>query len=409
LLLVEASNPQNIKPPIMKRFLILLTILIPALGLMAQKPSIKNWSDGPLTWNDFKGTSVIPGSKSYLKVDLSTTPTSEIVNGHQQMHLSTSATMDRNGSFADSTARTDQRLRYHQLQFDQLELYRRRLQNDLNSGMNGLEADNRRNYYKNLYREQLADIEKETNNGTDDHKLQDWEYYTRKGLDEIGLPPVPEIEPGDWSYGMFIGVGGLFPTSSIKDDFSGCFTFTAGLTGGYKRLKLKADISYGQPQINNYNIFNLVEGGKNLQGANNRNASYLGIGLTLGYSVFDNERITITPHAGGYWSNYGWNAANYQYVMNDNGEEVQKITSTVDLNLKDFNWIIGVDFDIKIHNYVSTTPFFLTGQREQFTSSLRITPFISHANYNKAVPAVKGCLVGITVSYAGIARALHIK
>ena len=89
--------------------------------------------------------------------------------------------MSRSGSFApaDTMLCTRQRLRYHQLQFDLLELMRRRLQSDLNSGMTGIDADNRLKYYRNLYAEQLAAVDEETNCGKADEKLQEWEYFTR--------------------------------------------------------------------------------------------------------------------------------------------------------------------------------------------------------------------------------------
>jgi hypothetical protein len=165
------------------------------------------------------------------------------------------ALMDCNASYADSAYRTDQMLRYHQLQFDMLEIVRRRLQADLNSGMTGIEADNRVAYYQRIYNEQTSDLARATVNGSNDQRLQQYEYMTRKQLEEQLLPSVPEVKPGDWQAGWFVGTGCLIPTGGISDLFNYAWLFNIGLSGGYKNLILKADISYGQPDIHNFTFF----------------------------------------------------------------------------------------------------------------------------------------------------------
>lgn len=281
----------------MKRIALIASVLLACVvSLGAQSQDLKRWSDGPLEWSDFKGQSVLESAPSALKVSL-VTDSKEVTEKHKiQYRITAQAVMDRNASSADTASMTDQRLRYHQLQFDQLELYRRRLQNDLNTGMNGIEADKKLSYYRSLYKDQIQAIRQETRDGADDKKLQEWEYYTRKALEEIGLPPAPEFVPSDWCYGLYLGVGGIFPVNEIKDYFGGCFTFTAGLTAGYKRLKLKADVSYGQVDFKKPNVFGAVDAqGRALQGPMNEYATYLGIGTTLGYSVVNTKRFAITP------------------------------------------------------------------------------------------------------------------
>ena len=45
-------------------------------------------------------------------------------------------------------------------------------------------------------------------------------------------------------------------------------------------------------------------------------------------------------------------------------------------------------------------------QKSHYVSSVRITPFITHAGYSHLSPAVKGNWIGMTVSYAGLSRLL---
>ena len=396
--------------------LLVVAALVVPFAMRAADTSLKSWSSGPLTWNDFLGQAVIKGEPSYMKAFLAVTPT-ELTTGKTNAlyRLEAGAVMNPAQSFADTRCRTAQRLRYHQLQFDVLEYMRRRLQSELNTGISGLEAENTLRYYQQLYDERILRIAENTQNGDNDNRLQEEEYLIRKQLDELGLPSVPTIGASNFCYGVQAGVGGIVPTGSISDDFSGCVLFSLGLTGGYKPLKLKADISFGQPSFNNSNIFSVPSdiAGKPGQGNTDSYATYLGIGTTLGYTIFENNRFAITPNVGGYWSSFGWKVDNYRYenVTTEDGknELVRLVDSTEKVSLNNFSWIASIDFDIKLHKHVSDTPFFLTGQREEFLSAIRISPFVTHGSYNKAVPPVKGYIVGVTVSYLGLARALRLR
>lgn len=400
----------------MKSIILSIALALGILGMTGtvQAQDLKKWSDGMLSWGDFKGKSVMEGVPSAISVSLNTnTHAEETADKKIQYKIESVAQMNRNESYADTAVMTAQRLRYHQLQFDQLELFRRRLQNDLNTGMNGIEADKKLTYYRNLYKDQIATIKKETQDGMDDNKLQEWEYYTRKGLEEIGLPGIPEFEPSDWCYGIYLGVGHIFNTSELKTNFGNCFTFTAGLTGGYKRLKLKADIGYGQADIKKPNIFNKItvtpDGEtRPLQGPMSNNANFLSVGASVGFSVVSNKHMSITPFAGVHWSGYSWNMANLEWMENPDTKKYEhKVVNTEDCKLKDVSWIAGIDIDFKIYKHVSSRPFFSSGQREQFTSSIRITPYVCHAKYNDI--GANGYHVGVTISYSGIARSLKMK
>ena len=67
----------------------------------------------------------------------------------------------------------------------------------------------------------------------------------------------------------------------------------------------------------------------------------------------------------------------------------------------------SVDIDIQLNSTVTSTPFLGNGDK-RFTSSLRISPFITYANYSKHTPVMKGCTVGFTVSYLGLLRSLNM-
>lgn len=394
---------------------IVAMMLVVASSAMAQVADFKKWSEGMLSWDDFRGAKVEEkASSSHLAAALTTVSKEEVKNGNVlHYRITAEASMSRSESYADSDVRSERKLRYYQLMFDQLEIYRRRLQNELNTGITGLEADRRLAHYRSQYKDQVRTIERETAHGSNDKKLQEWEYFTRKDLEEMGLPDVPEFVPGDWSYGLYLGLGGSFATKYINNYFGNCVTFTAGITVSYKRVALKADVAYGQPSFKNRNVFGAkvttADGVvRDAQGPMNNCATLLSVGAAVGFTVVDSDRIAITPYAGVYWSGYSWNMANLDWVYNDEKREyVSKVKNTVSAQINNVGWQAGVDFDIKLHRYVSSTPLLFSGQREQYTSSLRITPFVMYSDYKKI--ATKGYHLGVAVTYSGIARALKME
>ena len=397
----------------MKR-LIFLLILVPMLA--SATGNTRYWNEGPLSWSDFTGNPVMKTIPTYFKGRLMVK--SEITQEEKsRFNIETSvstyafAEMDKSQSYADSAYRSDRMLRYHQLQFDLLELMRRRLQADLNTGMTGIEADKRVAYYQNLYDEYIADIAQRTVNGSNDNRLQEEEYFVRKQLDEFLLPAVPEVKPGKFSYGWYIGTGAFIPTGDIADAFGYSWLFNIGLTAGYDRLFLKADISYGQPRLDN--IRNELFGREN-EWAVNRYANQLSGVVAIGYRVLDTKHFAITINVGGGWTNYAWDVADYihnpdpEEAMNPETEYV--INSEIRRNtIHNFNYMAGLDFDWNFHTAVSDKPFFLSGRHEQYTSSLRLSPYFMHQKYSKLTPGRRGFQVGIMLSYSGLARALGFK
>ena len=77
--------------------------------------------------------------------------------------------------------------------------------------------------------------------------------------------------------------------------------------------------------------------------------------------------------------------------------------------IHNFNYMAGLDFDWNFHTAVSDKPFFLSGRREQYTSSLRLSPYFMHQKYSKLSPQRSGYQIGIMLSYSGLARALGFK
>lgn len=396
----------------------ILLAVVASVFSLAATATTRQWDEGPLRWSDFLGDPEVKSTTSFFKGELDIATDIEQDGKSKfktEMRFSTSAVarMNCDASYADSAYRTDQMLRYHQLQFDMLEVARRRLQADLNSGMAGIEADNRVVYYQRIYDEQIADLAKATVNGSNDQRLQQYEYMTRKQLDEYLLPRVPEIKPSDWQTGWFVGTGCLIPIGDVSNLFNYAWMFNIGLSGGYKRLTIKADISYGQPDIQNFsdysfNPFNRhVEVGNRYQSLN-KYTKLLAGSISLGYRIVDTKRFALAPHIGGGWTNYAWYGGEFK-EFEEEGEKVWKLVSESQKeSFHNFNFMAGVDFDWRFHTTVSDKSSFMPGKREQYTSSVRLTPYIICCKYSALNPAIKGLQFGINLTYSGFIRALRI-
>ena len=390
------------------RIMAVWLLLVVVAGVQAA--NVRYWNEGPLRWSDFSGNPPMKTADSYfcgrLEIRTNVDERDKRLFNNETLYSTVAlAVMDRSQSYADSTKCTDRQLRYYQMLFDKLEVLRRRLQADLNAGMTGIEADARVKYYQQIYDDQVREVAELTEQGANDERLQESEYFVRKQLDSFSLPKVPSVKPGKFNYGWFVGTGPLIPTGDIDEVFKSSWLFNIGLTFGYDRLKLKADISYGQPRfVNSRGTFMGVEN----RWATDLFASQLVGTVSLGFEVLHTKHFSITPHVGGGWNVYSWNYADFEKKIED-GEEVWRIVSDFKkASQRDFNYMVGIDFDWHFHTVVSDRPFFLSGRREQYTSSLRLTPYFMRASYPGLVPERSGYQVGIMLNYVGLARALGI-
>lgn len=391
----------------MRKYTFIICALVAITALAASNDDIKLWSDGPLTWSDFHQLMPPTSSESSrLEVELSATPQESGATAR----LEARAIMHRNASATSEAQSTPERLRYHQLQFDLLELMRRNLQQEINNGIDGATVEKRLKYYQDLYRQRARQVANETKNGALEAAVSSWEENIESQLAALGIPQVPQVTTMQGCYGIYAGVGYDMPTGKLHDNFSGSIMFHVGLTGGYKRFRVKADVAFGQPSYRNDNIFNIApdEEGRPLQGNNSSNATHIMASVQLGYTVLNHGRLSITPNVGGFYNRYGWDIANYSWDKDEDGHDVRTITGIEKRNLNNFSFIASVDFDINFSSRVTNTSLTGATHRERWTSSLRITPWVAHSKFNKCDPSVSGVHLGINVSYLGLARLFRL-
>ena len=206
-----------------------------------------------------------------------------------------------------------------------------------------------------------------------------------------------------WGAGIQVGVGGMVPTGSLGDDLKGCALFTGGLTVEYNRARLKIDIIYSQPSFKNDNPYAVFDDlGRNLQLNGTANTTSLGSNYQLGYTVWRNGKLKVTPCVGVNFNRLNWDINHIKWEANEQGEEKPLIDDVTDVHENSTGWTASVDFDVRLGGKFVD---FGSG-KSHYTSSVRITPFITHAGYSNLSPSVKGNWIGVAVSYYGLFRSI---
>ena len=129
------------------------------------------------------------------------------------------------------------------------------------------------------------------------------------------------------------------------------------------------------------------------------------MGLQLGYTIWRQGKVSVTPNVGVNWNRLSWDINHIKYEKDTEGTERPMIDNVTGDHVNNFSWMASVDIDIKLHGKVVDYPS-SDDRQGHYVSSLRISPFVTHAKFNSFNPSVKGCCVGLTVSYAGLLRAV---
>jgi len=95
----------------------------------------KYWDEGKLTWDDFQDTLSLKGVPSAFNAFLRIEKTEKRDGNTRTIRPEAQACFDKRHSFADRQIQNENLLRLFQLKYDLLEMYRRRLQTELNLGV----------------------------------------------------------------------------------------------------------------------------------------------------------------------------------------------------------------------------------------------------------------------------------
>ena len=362
--------------------LTVLLILISQLFVLRvfTQDNRKYWSDGKLTWDDFQ-EKMISIDHSDLKYFFGYDPEKKKSGDSLIVRAGAFCYMDKNSSWINTKYKNDSYLKYNQVIFDITELYRRKLQFELDRSKSYNKAQIR---FRKIYEEmtgQIDEFRRESGDGLYEKVTDKWLAYIEDEIDNLAESPgISAFRKKNFGYGMHVGFGSGIFTGSLGSHFGPTFNFILGFDLAYKR-----SIFY---------LIGTLAGGKVKKDYLSENNWYAGqrvnvaiIDISYGYAVIDKPKITLSPFAG----------LGITELSGKNRDDEQN-----DLLNQDYNIIFGLNADYKFRKSVRLTP----GMKESFEGSVRARLYITRANYSDDL---KGFSVNLTIGVCGFGNMMKMK
>ncbi|WP_298882119.1 hypothetical protein [uncultured Polaribacter sp.] len=364
----------------MNKQLLFLVILLISFKSNAQDYR-KYWKDGNLVWSDFQAK---PTKKhtSYLAYVLLYQSDKKIIDNVTYEGVFTDAYIDKSLSFVHNNLKDEHHLKYNQVIFNLLEIYKRKLQKRIISLENIHSISSVLSDTKNQLQRKILDFQEEGNYGIDKDITAKWLSQTNLDLLKIDVFELPDFKKSNWTYGLNGGVDFAFYNDKYKEIFNNTAALTFGFEFSYKKLFMGLNMSITNSKLNENIVHNSF-----LNSKGNR-STISNLNITLGYPIYETNKFRILPFAG-----YGILSLG-EVNKEKNKDEITNGSS-----------FIGLNFDFKNRKRVNFTPS-LFNIREEGNSYIRAKIFMSKSNFN---PNLKGYSINIGIAYGIEGRLLSLK
>lgn len=347
----------------MKRKSIFVLIgIISFCQLMAQNN--KEWIEGKLTWNDF--------TERTYRQDISELKYNFEYHSGKHRYGDTIVVrnivkvyIDRNQSWINPEFKTEQYLRYNQVIFDIIELYRRKLQKEADIQGVMFDAENEFHILYNSCTSEIERFYKESNGGNNLQTTINWEQIISKELATHLSASIPEFENRSFGYGMHLGIGAGSFTGSIGTYFKQNLGLTYGFDFAYKKSILYLNgVLTGGKVIKNYTSVDTW--------SENQNINLALLNISYGYAFLDNKKIKLAPFAG-----FGVTEISGRNIDNKN------------IILTNGNIVFGINADYKLKTKIKLIPdmplAIFANSKEKVETSIRARLCVSKANYTSGL------------------------
>lgn len=350
----------------MKKSSTLLIFLLMGLTAAFAQETPRTWQQGPLSWDDF--TAVAPRDDaaaegpvehSFLEFVFDIKTVAHKQNGIQTGQAEAQAFTLKSKSWVDSCHRTPAELRYNQVLWDMVELYRRQLQQWINAE----EPLNEELLLDSIMQVAIDNTDtycSVTNFGQDSDAVLVWQRRIADALDRTAADATLDSAKvrAQYTYsddplrlGGSLGAGFMGTCGGLHDYFSNGGLFNIGFEIGHNRHFLMVSGSVGgatcrrdAPNTQDH-INDLFEGDP---------ITILDGWFGYGFSVVDCTRLRVTPFVG--WGGLGF------YYTEDNGDE----DATNSFGTGDGCWHFGVDVQWHFHNSI------FSNEHERYSVDLKL-------------------------------------
>jgi hypothetical protein len=366
-----------------KNFLSPILLFLLFSSVTAQTDDFKYWSDGKLTWGDFKGDPGFPLLDCELKYFLTYKTEYQKINDIRVYRIVANSYADRNLSWAKPYKKTDQNLEYFQVVFDIVELHKRKLQENLDRLDGVYLAEDQLHSTLNSCEKMLAIFRAESNQGADTTVVQKWQKNIQTELNGITDHGIPVFERRNFGYGGHFGFGTGINTGTLGNFFPSTFNFIFGFDLAYRdvTLFLNATLANSKAAMFYDGEISIPEGER---------ATVAILDFSLGYPVLNRSKFKLTPFAG---------VGIFEY-----SEKTKPGKTNVETILAP-GFLFGLNTDFKLRKNLSLIPETFLNTREYTEFLVRARVYVSKANI---APDLQGYSINLTLGIGMSGNAIRL-
>lgn len=365
-----------------KKLFIILIALTASCELVAQEYK-KNWAEGRLTWEDFIERENSQGV-SDLRYFLAYQTGKQKFGDTTVVRNIAEAYIDRESSWINPAYKAEQYLRYNQVIFDIVEIYKRRLQLELDQAASVFDAESKLYATYAYCTKEIEQFQLESADGFNLEAIEFWEQIVSNELNRYTEKSIPEFKNRSFGYGMHAGLGAGTFSGSIADHFSPTFNFMFGFDFAYKRSIFYLNATLGRGKVTETYTYNDYW-------EKNRSVGLAVMDISYGYAFIDNSKFKLAPFAG-----FG-----ITELSSGNDKDKDK-----NLRMVDYNVIFGLNADYKLRKRINLAYGSFSGIKEKVETSIRARLYVTRANFD---PNLKGYSINLTVGICGFGNMIRFQ
>lgn len=310
------------------RIIAAAALMLMCSAAVAQE-NIRQWAEGPLTWDDITSVASPDGTACRFAYSLGyVEDTATAPDGVRSIYWRAVGGMDQRESWVDAGSRSDARLRYLQVCLDLVEAERRHLATVL---LEGCDPETALTMSKASLSDKLLTLGTGTAQGTDTAALAAWRHSSGERLVEYATEPRPDYGPRRFIGAVYLGADGHVNFGDVADYFKGGMGIDLGFELGYGRHLFVSSFTISSSSASWPLYFESRDGSTHTVNAG-ASAPFANSMVFYGYRVVDNPVRTLTPMV-------GWSTGSHTLTAGD-GElaQVESHGPVVGISLRHHFW-----------------------------------------------------------------------
>ncbi len=374
----------------MKNILSFIVLLVFNISTFSQNDisSRFKWEQGKLSWDEFKGIPIENSNDiSSLSYTIGYNTFEKKIDAVNVKWIEAYSYIDKYSSWIKKGYQNKYLLLYNQTIFDIVELYSRKLQLEINNSSNlpnsmYQQLNNLLRDFNSQCKERLSFYSYQTDYVRDTITTKQWAISIAHELENTPRKLLPNYDVSKIGYGFSFDLGYGFLTSPANESFNNYFNFSFGFDFEYFPyiLYLRGILGFSETkkEIDNQDIF----------WTKGNTTGIALMDLSLGYSIFKNSKLKITPFLG-----YGI----IEFSNHNRNDEDESET------ILDNNFSLGINFDYFFYKNLNLVDYSWIREKSAWILRSRITAM----PFDKG-KGIDGWSINITFGIGGFGNLINM-